>query len=312
MQIQNSFFQIEPSIYSQHPKSKLRKNVDGSYQNFNMDVYPSNVSVLNSIETSCNDLDQINTNCKMLENDNDNSQCVYSQMNLLAHGIRQKCPMISSCDHFKVNLYVPSQTITFKTLQPFPLIQQPNYISDEAFISNGDNSLFYQNSPKASNIITRIRWTKEEDDKLMDLVNKFGARKWKEIAKGLGTKTAKQCRDHYANCLDPKIRNSLWTVEEEHILLLKYKQYGPHWSRIKSFLPGRTTSMIKNCISMLLKKTESKKENVEYTNFSSNSTSETEEHDSFYLNSNEIQLQPKEFNYHNISFLLNSSPIYTD
>ena len=112
----------------------------------------------------------------------------------------------------------------------------------------------YHPSKPISN--TRTRWTREEEDILISLVEKAGARRWNQIAAVLKTKTAKQCRDHYANCLDPGIKNSLWTVEEERILLMKYQEYGSHWSGIKKFLPGRTTSMIKNYITMLLKKNE--------------------------------------------------------
>ena len=119
-----------------------------------------------------------------------------------------------------------------------------------------DKTMMPMKSVAKTGTCTRSRWTKEEEDTLMDLVKKAGPRKWNQIAAILKTKTAKQCRDHYANCLDPEIRNSLWTDEEERLLLTKYQEYGPHWSRIKKFLPGRTTSIIKNYVTMLIKKNE--------------------------------------------------------
>ena len=104
--------------------------------------------------------------------------------------------------------------------------------------SNKNNFLFPQvkqipidQKPKAQ----RKNWKKEEDERLLKLIEKYGPHRWKLIAEIIQTKSAKQCRDHYFNCLDPKIRNSLWTEDEEKILLKKYQQYGSHWSKIKRF-----------------------------------------------------------------------------
>ena len=97
-------------------------------------------------------------------------------------------------------------------------------------------------------------WTNEENEKIVNHVKLFGPRKWKKIACEIKTKSAQQCRDHYNDVLDPHIKNSIWTKEEEKILLLKYEQLGPHWSKIKTFLPGRTTENIKNYLNILLKK----------------------------------------------------------
>lgn len=167
---------------------------------------------------------------------------------------------------------------------------------------------------------TRSRWTKEEEKTLIHLVSMAGARGWNQIAALLKTKTAKQCRDHYANCLDPEIKNSLWTVEEEHILMVKFQEYGSHWSKIKKFLPGRTTSMIKNYVTMLLKKNEfglSKQfpssnsytykahdQNEEISSCSNNNTSSDNDESSFSLNLSSVQEKSIEFNYHDISSLL--------
>lgn len=117
------------------------------------------------------------------------------------------------------------------------------------------NQIFIDKKP----ITQRKNWKKEEDEKLLKLIDKYGPHRWKIIAEIIQTKTAKQCRDHYFNCLDPKIKNSLWTVEEEKILLKKYQQYGSHWSKIKRYLPGRTPSMIKAYLRVLLKKKETEK-----------------------------------------------------
>lgn len=117
--------------------------------------------------------------------------------------------------------------------------------------------LLVQNSisiNKKSISLQRPIWTNEENQLLLKHVDEYGPKNWKKIAETLQTKNAKQCRDHYFNSLDPTIINSIWTNEEEKILLSKYQQYGPHWSKIKDFLPGRTQSMIKVNLVRLLKK----------------------------------------------------------
>ena len=166
---------------------------------------------------------------------------------------------------------------------------------------------------------TRSRWTKDEEKKLINLVSVTGARGWNQIASLIKTKTAKQCRDHYANCLNPEIKNSLWTDEEEQILLSKYQEYGSHWSKIKKFLPGRTTAMIKNYVTMLLKKNERKvndqyqqslnihiqnEQNEDSSSYSCCNPSSDADEQNFSLDMSNVQNNYTNFNYHDISSIL--------
>ena len=137
---------------------------------------------------------------------------------------------------------------------------------------------------------SRVQWTKEENDIILNHVKKFGPRKWKTVADEIGTKNAQQCRDHYNDVLDPQIKNGIWTKEEEKNLLMKYEQLGPHWARIKAFLPGRTTGMIKNCINVLLRKRRYQNE-------------ENKKHLNTKLSNKEEE--KIDFSYHDIQFLLN-------
>ncbi|KAK8842947.1 Myb- protein A [Tritrichomonas musculus] len=139
---------------------------------------------------------------------------------------------------------------------------------------------------------SRVHWTKEENEKIINLVEKFGPRNWKKIAEEIKTKTAQQCRDHYNDVLDPKINKTIWTNEEERIMLLKYEQLGPQWAKIKTFLPGRTTGMIKNHISVLLKSRSFQKE---------------ESNIRFHKDlSNDFVEKNCNFSYHNIQCFLNN------
>ena len=176
--------------------------------------------------------------------------------------------------------------------------------------SQNQQKVFFNNDKRRN---TRNRWTQDEENRLINLVSIIGAREWNKISAILKTKTAKQCRDHYANCLNPEIKNSFWTIEEERVLLEKYQEYGSHWSKIKPFLPGRTSSMIKNYISMLLKKNEIKEfqemdesQNEEYDETASSGTNlESDVEDkNFFLNTNDTHKKSGKFNYFDINSLL--------
>ncbi|XP_016469577.1 transcription factor MYB98-like [Nicotiana tabacum] len=90
------------------------------------------------------------------------------------------------------------------------------------------------------------QWTIEEDRLLIQLVEKFGVRKWSQIAQTLKGRIGKQCRERWHNHLRPDIKKDLWTEEEDRVLISAHAEVGNKWSEIAKRIPGRTENSIKN------------------------------------------------------------------
>jgi len=111
------------------------------------------------------------------------------------------------------------------------------------------NSISNEHSNSAkSGVRAKVRrkaWQDQEDEQLLELVEKYG-KKWSKIASIMKGRTGKQIRDRYLNNLNPEIVDKDWTSEEDNLILFLYYNWGKKWSKIAAALPGRSEGQVKN------------------------------------------------------------------
>lgn len=88
-------------------------------------------------------------------------------------------------------------------------------------------------------------WSKEEDEKLREIVKELGTASWAAVAMRFPERTAVQCRSRWRFSLDPNIKRGAFTPEEEIMIVEALNVFGAQWTIIaNSLLPGRTGQAI--------------------------------------------------------------------
>mgnify|MGYP001064542253 CR=1 FL=1 len=135
-------------------------------------------------------------------------------------------------------------------------------LNDEFFTIVDKNSTSFELSSASSSEIKdspistgvkRKYFSKTEDELLIDAVLKFKQESWNDIAKFVPGKTPKQCRDRWANYLQPSLKFDPWKNSDDQLLVSLVNKYGTHWSKMKNYFPSRSTNSMKNRWNYLIK-----------------------------------------------------------
>jgi phage gp37-like protein len=83
-------------------------------------------------------------------------------------------------------------------------------------------------------------WTVEEDAKLAEAVKKLG-NNWVQVAAMVTGRTNRQCRQRWAENVDPDVNTGKWTLDEDAKLTGAVKKHGgDNWAAVSVMVPGRT------------------------------------------------------------------------
>ena len=84
-------------------------------------------------------------------------------------------------------------------------------------------------------------WSNSEDEILKAAIMKYGKTQWARVASLLNRKSPKQCKARWFEWLDPSIKKTEWTRDEEEKLLHLAKLYPSQWRTVAP-LVGRTAA----------------------------------------------------------------------
>jgi hypothetical protein len=95
------------------------------------------------------------------------------------------------------------------------------------------------------------KFTAEENQKLLELVGRYGSSDWLAVAREMQTLSPRQCRQRWNDHVNANLQTCVWTTEEDDLLESKLAELGPHWKAIASFFPDRPKKSVKNhCMAL--------------------------------------------------------------
>jgi len=89
------------------------------------------------------------------------------------------------------------------------------------------------------------KWTREEDELLIALAEKYNEKHWKEISKRFVKKNSLQCFSRYKR-IRPGIIKGSWKKEEDFKIIELVSKYGKSWSKISKLLGTRNGKQIRD------------------------------------------------------------------
>lgn len=102
-------------------------------------------------------------------------------------------------------------------------------------------------------------WKNTEDEILKASVTKYGPNQWSRISSLIVRKSAKECKARWQEWLDPRIKKTEWTRDEEEKLLYLAKIFPSQWRTIAPRI-GRTAAQCIEHYERLLDQAQGKDE----------------------------------------------------
>jgi pre-mRNA-splicing factor CDC5/CEF1 len=106
-------------------------------------------------------------------------------------------------------------------------------------------------------------WRNTEDEILKAAVSKYGMNQWARISSLLVRKTPKQCKARWYEWLDPTIKKTEWSKEEDEKLLHLAKLLPTQWRTIAQIV-GRTSTQSLERYQKLLDEAEAREQGLEF------------------------------------------------
>lgn len=152
-------------------------------------------------------------------------------------------------------------------------------------------------------ILKNVKWTKNEDNILINCINRFGEGKWNEMERCFIGRTRKQIRQRYVNnikikkisenmnqkislnssssSINEKIKDEkhsfIWNDKLDKILLREYFLNKKSWVKISKKIPGSSENSVKNRFYSLLRQLVNNEKKEYKSNFYFNSAYFTNE-----------------------------------
>lgn len=118
--------------------------------------------------------------------------------------------------------------------------------------------------------IIKNKFTPEEDQQLIKLVNESEFLDWAAIAEKMKTKSMRQCHDRWNYYLNPCLSREPYSPEEDELLLDLYYEQGPKWKKIADFFQKRSEVSLRNRCQVLIRGIEKAERKKQLTDNDSN------------------------------------------
>jgi hypothetical protein len=117
-----------------------------------------------------------------------------------------------------------------------------NYLTNEELSMSTIKQKKKEKIAEDDGFIKKGKWSKEEDDRLSELVPLFGGKNWKKISQHIKGRSSIQCLHRWTKILQPGLVKGPWTLEEDRKLIEWVRREGPSkWSLCAEYIKGRTS-----------------------------------------------------------------------